>query len=191
MMRTRVALVPLVLALFSSGCASWYDAQVATPSTYHAPQRLDDSYSISGRFLIVTAESKDYYGNYSWQRESGNDLLAFVSPLGNTVAQITIESGMATLVNSDGKRYSVSDLSTRMQAQLGFTLPLNYLHYWIQGVPLPQYPVQNQLASGFSQLDWQIEYLSWQDSNHPHILALHNRQMRIKMVIDWPESSTN
>lgn len=191
MISNRWTIVPLLLGLLSSGCASWYDAQVAAPSTYHAPQQLDADYNISGRFLIVTAESKNYYGNYSWQRESGNDTLAFVSPLGNTVAQISIESGVTTLVNSDGKRYSGSDLNAMMQQQLGFTLPLNYLHYWIQGVPLPQYQVQNQLASGFSQLDWQIEYLSWQDSNHPHILALHNHQMRIKMVIDWPESSTN
>lgn len=184
-------LIPLMGGILLAGCASWYDAQVNTPSSYHVPQKLDESYNISGRFLIVTAESKDYYGNFNWQRESGNDALAFMSPLGNTVAQINIESGVATLINSNGTHYSGRNLDNLMQEQLGFALPLNYLHYWIQGVPLPQYPVQDKLTSGFSQLNWQVEYLSYQDENHPHILALHNSQMRIKMVINWPESQTN
>lgn len=180
-----ILLLGFVLSL--GGCASWYDTQVTTPANYHQPLQLDESYNISGRFLISTPESKDYYGNFNWQHESGNDNLAFMSPLGNTVAQIVVESGLATLTTG-GESYSGRNLDAMMMQQLGFSLPLNYLHYWIQGVPLPQYKVQDHLVSGFDQLGWKIEYLSWQDSNHPQVLLVQKNALRIKMVMNWPES---
>lgn len=176
----------LLIGIALSGCASWYDTKVAQPAVYHQPLQVDDNYNISGRFSIVTAQ-KDYYGNFNWQRESGDDHLAFMSPLGNTVAQITVESGVATLDNGS-QVYSGHNLDQMMQEQLGFSLPINYLHYWLQGIPLPQYPVQNRLNSGFSQLNWKIEYLSWQDQNHPQIVQVSNSDLRIKLIIEWPEA---
>ena len=110
-----------------------------------------------------------------------------MSPIGNTVARISVESGIATLATG-GNSYTGRNLDAMMQQQLGFILPLSYLHYWIQGVPLPQYKVQNQLKSGFSQLNWQVEYLKWQDINHPEVLVIHKDNLRIKMLINWPES---
>lgn len=171
-----------------SGCASWYDVKVDQPASYHQPIAIDESYNISGRFSIVTPQ-KDYYGNFNWQHESQSDVLDFMSPLGNTVARITVESSVATLDNGSQK-YSGSNLDQIMIEQLGFSLPINYLHYWIQGVPLPQYPVQNQLTSGFSQLSWQIEYLSWQDQNHPQVVQVSKPDLRIKLMMNWPESES-
>lgn len=176
----------LLMSLALSGCASWYDTQVAQPAEYHQPLQVDENYNISGRFSIVTPQ-KDYYGNFNWQRESGDDHLAFMSPLGNTVAQIVVESGIATL-NNGSQVYSGHNLDQMMQEQLGFSLPVNYLHYWLQGVPLPQYQVQNRLNSGFGQLNWKIEYLSWQDRNHPKIVQVSNDNLRIKLIIEWPEA---
>lgn len=175
--------------LLLSGCASWYDVNVAQPASYHQPLNLDESYNISGRFSIVTPQ-KDYYGNFNWQHESQNDVLDFMSPLGNTVAQIRVESNIASL-NNGNQEYSGQNLDSMMQEQLGFTLPIAYLHYWIQGVPLPQYPVQDKLASGFSQLAWQVEYLQWQDQNHPQIVQVSKPDLRIKLVINWPESGSD
>lgn len=180
----------LLLACLSlSGCASWYDTQVDKPAEYHQPLQIDEDYDISGRFSIVTPQ-KDYYGNFNWQRESGEDELAFMSPLGNTVARIVVESGVATLTTG-GESYSGHNLDQMMQEQLGFSLPINYLHYWLQGIPLPQYPVQNRLNSGFSQLNWKVEYLSWQDTNHPQIVQVSNTNLRIKLIIMWPESESS
>lgn len=178
--------IVLLTSLNLSGCASWYDTQVEKPAEYHQPLKIDQDYDISGRFSIVTSQ-KDYYGNFNWQRESGDDSLSFMSPLGNTVAQIVVESGIATLTTS-GESYSGHNLDQMMQEQLGFSLPINYLHYWLQGIPLPQYPVQNRLNSGFSQLNWKIEYLSWQDTNHPQIVQVSKDGLRIKLIIIWPDT---
>ena len=166
-----------------SGCASFYDSKVEHPENYHQPVQIDDHYNISGRFFIKARE-KNYYGNFTWQRESAHDVLDFMSPIGTTVARIEVESTIASL-STGGKTYTGNSLAQMMEQQLGFSLPLSYMHYWLQGIPLANYPVQNRLDSGFSQLNWKIEYLRWQDLNHPQIVQLSNADLRIKLFINW------
>ena len=43
----------LLMSLALSGCASWYDTQVAQPAVYHQPLQVDENYNISGRFSIL------------------------------------------------------------------------------------------------------------------------------------------
>lgn len=177
-------IISLGLAVLSTACASLYESNVATPAAYHKPELIDQNYTISGRFSIKTT-AKNYYGNFTWLKESANEELDFMSPLGSTVAQIRIESAIVTLTDAQNKVYSGEDVAALMVQRLGFTIPLSYLHYWIQGIPLPNYPVQSQLKSGFSQLDWQVEYLSWQDHDHPQLIQLTKNDLRIKLLINW------
>jgi len=172
------------LVLFLNGCASFYDANVDKPANYHKPLQIDQSYNISGRFSIKTAE-KNYYGNFNWLKESSNEELDFMSPIGSTVAQIKIESDVAILTDENNKTYTGDNLNQLMDERLGFVLPMSYLHYWIQGVPLPQYPVQENLQSGFAQLGWKVEYLSWHDDNHPQIVQVSKPDLRIKLLINY------
>ncbi len=174
----------LLLGILLTGCASLYDTKVDNPADYHKPQQVDDNYSLTGRFSIRTAD-KNYYGNFSWLKESANEELDFMSPIGSTVAQIKIESGIASLTDEENKTYSGENLNQLMEERLGFVLPMGYLHYWIQGVPLPQYPVQESLKSGFSQLGWRVEYLSWHDQNHPQIIQASKDDLRIKLLLNY------
>ncbi len=182
-MRKLVFLVPMIASVLT-GCASYYDATVDKPAVYHQPVKIDEDFSISGRFSIKT-DQKNYYGNFDWNHESGNDVLNFNSPVGTTVAQIKVESGIAELTDEDNNTYTGKNLDQLMIARLGFSLPMNYLHYWIQGVPLPAYPVDSKLDSGFTQLGWKVEYLSWSDTNHPQIVQVTKDSLRIKLLTNW------
>lgn len=175
----------LSISVFSLvGCASFYDKTVDQPASYHAPQVVDQSYNIDGRFSII-AQDKNYYGNFTWAHENDFDKLALNSPLGNSVAVISVESGIATLQTKDGA-YTGSNLDGLLKERMGFTLPLAYLHYWVQGIPLPDYPVENKLTSGFQQFGWNIEYLEWADSNHPSLVQVSKTGLKIKLLIsNW------
>lgn len=178
-------IVPFTMFAMLTSCASFYNtttiASDKTP-TYMRPVKVDNDFDISGRFSIKS-DTSHRYGNFDWVRINSTEELSFNSPLGQTVAKITIINGVATLV-TDERTYTSSDLESMMQEKLGFILPLAYLHYWIQGVALPNAPDTKPLPDGFTQLGWNIEYLKWLDANHPQVIQLTHERLIIKLSID-------
>ncbi|MCX8514657.1 MAG: lipoprotein insertase outer membrane protein LolB [Burkholderiales bacterium] len=182
-MKQIILLIGVAIAVMS--CASFYDVNVTTPpKTYVKPLTIDQNFDISGRF-IIKQESKNNYGNFTWVRNNDYEQLNFTTPIGQTVARITIESSLATLTTQDNKTFSGDDLDDLMDDKLGFVLPLNYLHYWIQGVNLPNEPVESKLDNGFMQLGWKVNYLEWTDPNHPKIVECTKDDLTIKLLINW------
>lgn len=171
-------------SLALSGCASFYDVKPDQPvQAYVKPKAIDQNFDISGRFNVKQPDQSSY-GNFSWVKQGDNEVLSFKTPLGQTVAQITIESGIPTLTK-DGETYTGDDFDDVMDENLGFTMPMNYLHFWIQGVPVPNEPVTKQLHDGFVQLGWNVEYLQWKDSNHPQIIQCTKNNLVLKLLIEW------
>lgn len=171
------------LLVFMTSCAMFYNPTVAKPSPYVKPTAIDQNFDISGRFNIKTAE-KNNYGNFTWIKTGTNESMELRSPIGSTVAKITIESKVATLETKD-KTYTGDDLDQMLEDNLGFTLPMQSLHFWIQGVALPGIPIDSNLDDGFVQLGWKVEYLAWTDPNHPKILLCSKGDLTIKLLIEW------
>ncbi len=180
----RQFILAIALLVSISGCASFYDvSNDKAPVTYTKPQVIDTDFDISGRFFI-RQPNKNSYGNFTWHKLGESEELNFNTPLGQTVAQIKIESAIATLTTKDNT-YSGDSLDEMMEEQLGFILPMTYLHFWIQGVSLPNAPITKQLDTGFEQLGWSVEYLQWQDKNHPQIIQCSKNDISIKLFIEW------
>jgi outer membrane lipoprotein LolB len=174
----------LLLLIILGGCASFYDVEPDTSSTvYTKPSTIESGFNISGRFIIKQPQ-KNNYGNFTWNRTLESEELDFNTPIGQTVAKITIESGIATLYTKN-ESYTAESLNEIMEQQLGFVIPMGYLHYWIQGVPLPGIPISEQLSDGFVQLGWKVEYLQWATPNHPQILQCTHDDLVIKLLIEW------
>ena len=178
----RIILI-IIYTIMLSSCASFYDVNVTKSQTYKQPDKLLDNFSLSGRFLIKNS-SNSYYGNFSWWRESDTEELDLNSPIGTTIAQIKIKSNVTSLF-VNGQSYTGSNLDDIMQKQLGFSLPLNYLYYWVQGFKLPDYQINNILPNGFTQLGWSVEYLTWGDNNLPQIIKCSKGDVIIKLVNNW------
>lgn len=174
----------LVVTISLNSCAMFYDVQVDKPEKYVAPKQIDLNFDVNGRFSIKSS-NKNSYGNFTWNRTPQLEVLELNTPIGETVARLTIESDNITLVDSNKKVYSDDDLDDLMEERLGFVLPLNYLHYWIQGVSLSNEPITAHLEDGFEQLGWKVEYLQWQDPNHPKIIQCSRNGTVIKLLINW------
>jgi outer membrane lipoprotein LolB len=155
-------------------------ASQESSSTYAA------NFNISGRFAVIKS-GKNHYGNFTWHKTDAKETLFITTPFGQSLAVITVESNISTLSFKD-KTYSGNNFDDLMLSKLGFILPINYLNYWIQGIPLPQKSVSNQSANGFNQLGWQIEYLSLNEQNKlPRIIKCTNleRDIIVKLFIKW------
>lgn len=177
-------LVVLVLSsVMLSACASFFNTpEPNIPPVYTRPIKINNDFDISGRFSIKSA-TNHRYGNFTWLKMNNVEELNFNTPLGQTVAKITINNGITTL-RAEDRTYTGSDLDSMMYDKLGFTLPLAYLHYWVQGVALPNTPDTKPLSDGFTQLGWNVEYLKWQDANHPQIIQLTREDLVIKLLLD-------
>ena len=174
----------IIIYLFIlSSCASFYDVNVDKSQTYKQPDQLLEQFSLSGRFLIKNTNST-YYGNFSWWKESGVEELDLNSPLGTTVAKIKIYNNSVSLFANDNI-YTGDNLDEIMQKQLGFSIPLKYLYYWVQGFKLPEYEIEKNLTNGFTQLGWNVEYLSWGDNKLPQIIQCTKDDLIIKLVNKW------
>lgn len=174
----------LGISLGLASCAIFYKPPDLAPPTYIKPNAIESGFDISGRFIIKSSV-KNNSGNFTWNRVNESEDLEFRTPLGQTVAKIIInESGVATLYTSDDS-YTGDDLTDEMQDQFGFTLPLNSLHYWVQGITIPDVPVTQKLSDGFVQSGWNVEYLEWETPTHPHILRCTNGEFEIKLLVDW------
>jgi outer membrane lipoprotein LolB len=175
--------VAIVFATLITGCASFYNVNPSGATKYTKPILIDNDFDISGRFYIKSLD-KTSYGNFSWLKIGNHEEFDFNTPLGQTVAKIIIESSGITLYNGN-KVYSGTDLNTIMQNNFGFVLPINYLHYWVAGVALPNTPIDQQIADGFIQLGWTVEYLEWYNRNHPKIIKISRNNLQIKLFIEW------
>ncbi len=173
----------MLMLVFLTSCATFYNVNTTKIVKYNKPKLIEDTFDISGRFFIKNLD-KTKYGNFTWRKINNKEEIDFNTPLGQVVAKIVIESSNITLYEKD-KIYSGNDLDSIMQANLGFILPLNYLHYWIQGVNLPNVVIDKENSNGFNQLGWMIEYVDWYDTNHPKIIKLSKNDLQIKLFIEW------
>lgn len=172
-----------VVACGMSACSSI--APPASPPS-SAPivqlQTLPERFTLTGR-IGVKADGKGYYANFDWTHADGEDQVAILSPLGQTMALIQ-RSAQSVSLTADGKVYDAPDSETLTRDMLGWALPLDPLAWWVNGSPAPgEFVVTPQ---GFSQQGWEIASegaLPTPMGIRPSRLHLQRPQLDIRMVI--------
>ncbi len=172
------------------GCASMYDPIDVAHTKYTTPVNIDNNFDISGRFFvknIINNKPTSQYGNFNWSYENNTnnktiETITFNTPIGQTVAKIIITNNNPVLyINKTS--YKGDDLNLLMTQNLGFNIPITQLHYWLQGVPIPNIQIDKHTTYGFYQLNWNVEYLDWHDVAHPKIIKITNQDITIKLVL--------
>ena len=137
---------------------------------------LKENFDISGRFSI-NANNKNTSGHFHWIRNTDNntrtEILDLNTPLGQNVASLDLSNNNLISLNINNKIYRANSLDELMLQNLGFTLPINFLHSWIFGAPIFNTTQTTQLLNnGFCQYDWLVLYLAWYNNNVPKIITL-------------------
>lgn len=107
--------------------------------------------------------------NLTWlQHSNGQYEMRILNPLTSGVVAYLTGSNTAVTLQANGKTYQDANAERLLQSQLGVSLPLDGMKYWVRGIPAPNTPVDNVKLDTqgrpvtLQQSGWHIEYSGWQ-----------------------------
>lgn len=163
----------VVLALVATlvaGCVTVVDRTVredpsATWQTRQSQLLLLNTWDIQGRISARTL-NEGWQASLRWARDKQRHEIDLWGPLGRGHVRLTLDDSGAQLRDTDQNIYRADDAQQLLFETTGWWLPLDGLHYWILGVPVPDTPNQHVLdKSGrlitLKQLGWNIRFMRY------------------------------
>lgn len=150
-----------------------------------------NSWQAQGVVGIIRNHAKGFSGSFNWAQRGDSYSLNIYGPLGAGSVHIDGTPNRVTMVDSKNHHASASDAESLMQRQLGVSLPVSNLYYWMRGVPTPNNPAEKQFDSQhhlvtLQQDGWVITYQNYITVNGtalPYSVVLVSADMRVKFVI--------
>jgi outer membrane lipoprotein LolB len=194
-----LCLIVSLLAL--SSCAVLQPHPTAPENNLHKlpwPERIQQlnkiqQWSLRAALNIKYDHSSDIaYCN--WEQDHDNYSISLSTPLNLVHFYIEGDKNKVTLTKSLREKYTASSPEKLLKQQLGWTLPITNLTYWIKGLPAPElsYHSERDSYNHLSQLKqqgWIINYSDYAASNNidlPTRIIMQNKKIEIKVVIkNW------
>ena len=201
-LRSPLGIAALALPiLLMTGCAELaprnetdVTAQATTPHRYRNTLDLDGRLSVQYQ---RNNQDEALHGSFTWRQAGQRNALTLLSPLGQTLATITVEPGIATLTESGKAPRTASDVDALAAQALGWPLPVAGLRNWLQGYATDANGkrfVASPNANSVTTADgWRLHYVSWDESDpadiHPRRIDLEREtaqagNVSIRIVID-------
>ncbi len=199
-----LGLISLFLLIVASGCAT--TQKPMPPSGGAKPVELAEArdadlekfanWSVEGR-LGVQLPDDGFTAAISWQQRGEAYNVAIIDPLGRQVAKLQGDFQHAILKLSDGRVFEASDPDELMQKNLGWSLPVKSLIYWVRGLPDPQKVAWRREYDGHGRLKvleqggWTVKFSRYIESQtsqamFPALTRLSYEDFKIKLLIkEW------
>lgn len=178
-------------ALVAAGCAT------PTPPPIAAEAPAGEPNFWSGRFAVTYTEGgyqpreERSSGRFSLLADGQRRELELSSPLGQTMAQVTLASGVATLVASDGRRYRAASGEALTEQVFGWRVPIGDLPRWLAGrVAQPTQRADGRVVAGIDG-SWSVRFEAF-DGERPRRLSLDwpteaadgARRLELRLIVD-------
>ncbi len=142
--------------------------------------------------LGITYNNQTEFAHFKWQQQHDAYAITLSSTFDIGSINIVGNSKIVTLWKSKSDKVSATTPEELMQDELGWSLPLENLRYWITGLPAPKikynatYDSYNHLAT-LKQGNWNIQYLgfaAFKNIDLPLKLIISNPGLHVKIVIN-------
>ena len=187
MIRRLVALAAFGAVL--TGCATT-NANLSHATV--APYR--DTVNLAGTLSVnyeKDGKPESITGKFDWQQTPGRVDVSLASPLGQTLAKISVTPESATLTQAGQPPRVAKDLATLTNQSLGWALPVSGLRDWMQGYAtgadgqrFVASPANNNVVTNDG---WHLRYVSWQDDGaaipQPKRIDADRAGLAIRLVI--------
>lgn len=165
MLKHRFLVLAFAATALLSACAT-PDANLSRESV--AAYR--DTIDLNGRLTVnyqKDGQTETLTGKFNWVQTPAAVNVGLASPLGQTIATITVTPESATLVQGDRAPRVARDIDTLTAQALGWSLPVSGLRDWLQGYATGadgQRFAASPAANTVTTADgWRLTYVSWQD----------------------------
>lgn len=192
----------LLAVIWLAGCA----ALTPAPEERAAPTGADwrqhagrvatlENWFLKGRIALRT-EQDSWSATLHWRQQAGHYNLRVLAPLGQGSVELQGGDGEPiVLTTSDNQRFSAADAESLMQQQLGWSVPVQGLKYWVRGLPAPGLEIRAATPDSrgrirtLDQMGWHIEFKDYVEAlgrELPRKMELVNDHLELKLVVqDW------
>lgn len=152
-----------------------------------------------GRFSVQTQAPNEadqaVQGSFAWRRLTSGWQLDLKSPLGATLARLTVSAGGATLEQPDAPARRAQSGQELLASVLGASVPLNVFEDWMDGrlvddskVTRIERDAQNRIVS-FVESGWQVKFDRYGDSGPTRVSVQGTqagRSVILRLVLEQP-----
>lgn len=191
-----IRLIPVLAGLALAGCETLAPRVAGEdPAAWEARRatlEAMDKWSLEGR-LAVKANDEGQSANVSWKQEGEFLEARFFGPFGAGNTRIVGNADELLIETSDGERMHTTTPERDLYRELGWTVPLDRMPYWVRGIPGPGL-VEDLKIDGAGRLQsvkqgtWTLEipqYVQREDGRvMPRRITLNRRDVRIRLIID-------
>lgn len=178
--------------------------QGAAPRPYHP------TISLGGRLSVRYQENgaeQAVHGSFTWNQSPERTLVTLLSPLGQVIATIDINSRLATLTQAGQPPRTAANVDELVAAAFGWPLPVAGMRDWLQGFGIDAsgqrfVATTDAVPSVVSTQDgWRLQYATWNETgrtpaqHHPRRIDLERKtaqagDVSLRIVIDeWQPGS--
>jgi outer membrane lipoprotein LolB len=160
----------LAIAAALSGCATTNANLSQAPVAGYR-----DSIDLTGRLAVhyeKDGQSQNLNPNFTWTQRPGRIDVTLLSPLGQTLATISVTPQQATLTQAGQAPVVAEDIDHLTARTLGWSLPVSGLREWLQGhavdangKPFNASPANNSVVT---KDGWHLRFLAWQEETSAH-----------------------
>lgn len=155
----------------------------STPLTLSWEQRQQQlsavtSWQFRGHVIFKMPEHK-FSANLYWQQHPNAYHVMLFGPLGFNAVDLSGLAGQVSLKDSHGNTYTAENPESLMQQQLGWSLPISSLFYWVRGLQAPG-SITEVHYDAFHRIEW-LEQQGWN---------IHFIQYQRVQLIELPQEIT-
>lgn len=161
-------LLSLAFALLITACSTVPTAEIGQAERVLLYAAKSGALAETGRWalkgrLAVNDGEEGGSGHLSWQKHGPISSMNFHGALGRGAWQLNANENGAVLEWADGEVQRADTVGELIEQQLGWTIPVNALAWWVRGLAAPGNWDRQQLdehgnLEKLSQLGWNIEY---------------------------------
>ncbi|RSZ55455.1 outer membrane lipoprotein LolB [Massilia atriviolacea] len=165
MLKNRFLVLAFAATTLLSACVTPTNLSKDSVAAYR------DAIELNGRLTVnyqKDGQTETLTGKFNWNQTPAAVNVSLASPLGQTIATISVTPESATLVQGDRAPRVARDIDSLTAQALGWSLPVSGLRDWLQGYATGadgQRFAASPAANTVTTADgWRLTYVSWQDA---------------------------